>query len=113
MSYIKSTFEKIERLNEVKRINELELEGTSINGDVFTFKVGNWKFDSGVHNCPINFTLTVRINGVYGHRYDFAFLEEQKEFQQNWIKIMARLQLEEFKLEDAARDNANNLWHEL
>lgn len=109
---------KINGIDQLVRVDNLTVSGIIVprGGNTYypvVVSVENFKFDSGVHNVPINFSVVVRVEGNIASRWDVTFDKEQREFQDGWVRLMNTLQREEFKREDEARDIAESIWSEV
>jgi hypothetical protein len=93
-------------------VNNLEVSGNLTAGNKVTVKCTNFKFDSGLHDCPINFSIHIEVDGVCASRWCMTFEKEQKEFQDGWVRLINQLQKEQFNTEDKVRENASKLWED-
>ena len=100
LSEVAVLLNKVNAIENLVLVNDLEVAGNLPTGDEVTVKCTNFKFDSGMHNCPINFTVQVRVNGVVASRWDMSFADDQKEWQNGWVRLVSQLQREEYKRED-------------
>lgn len=110
MNEVSKLLNKINGIENLVIVNSLEVSGNLPAGNEVTVKCTGFRFDSGVHNCPINFSVYIHVDGVCAMRWDMCFDKEQKEFQQGWVRLIAQLQSEQFKREDIVRDKAVKLW---
>ena len=111
-------FDKINGIAELIRVDNLTVSGVIIPNLVdpcypVVVSVENFRFDSGMHNVPINFSVVVRIDGKVASNWDVCFDEDQKVFHKSWVELMNRLQRDEFKREDDARDTARAIWNSI
>ena len=113
VKYIDSFFKTVNNLRDLVRVDDMEIQGTAPGGQTVNIKVGSFKFDSGVHDAPLKFTVIARVDGIPASRVDYCTIEEQKAFQAAWVPLNARLQLAEFKAEDKARAVAGAVWNNL
>ena len=112
LSEVSVLLNNINAIESLVIVNDLEVKGLLPHGDEVSVKCQNFKFDSGIHNCPINFTVLIKVNGDVASRWDMTFENDQKEFQQGWVRLIAKLQREQWKREDDVRDVASALWRE-
>ena len=110
MNEVAKLLNKINGIENLVIVNSLKVAGNLPTGNEVTVKCTNFKFDSGFHNCPINFSIHIEVDGVLASRWDMSFDKEQKEFQLGWIRLINQLQKEQFNAEDKVREDASKLW---
>jgi len=110
LSEVAVLLNKVNALGNLVIVDDLKVEGNLPTGEVVTVECRDFKFDSGNHNTPLNFSLVIRVDGKYASRWDMTFEKDQREWQQGWVRLVNQLQREQWKREDEVRDVAQAKW---